>query len=132
MKVKSATVNKHKAKNAKDCAKYDVTIVYENDDGKQRTKKLSFGRRGKDTLNDYPHHRNKKRKSNYLTRHKHMGETWNHDGVLTRGFWSRHMLWSEIDAPKIEKHLNKVARPERKISFDASVRRALREPYEKC
>jgi len=53
-------------------------------------KTTHFGSTGYD---DYTIHKDAKRKSNYISRHK-ANENWNKSGINTAGFWSRWLLWN--------------------------------------
>lgn len=67
-------------------------------------KMVKFGRKPYD---DFTIHKNPKRKNLYITRHKGMGENWNKSGLLTRGFWSRWLLWSKPDLEEAIKFMEK-------------------------
>ncbi len=74
IKLKKAIDKKHK---------YIVTI-----DGKS----IKFGAYG---YSDYTIHKDKERKQRYIMRHSNMGEDWNKSGLITKGFWSRWLLWNK-------------------------------------
>jgi hypothetical protein len=63
-----------------------------------RVKSVYFGALG---YSDYPHHKDKKRKERYITRH-HRREDWK--DIYSAGFWSRWLLWNKptIEASKID------------------------------
>ena len=64
-----------------------------------RIKKVSFGSKG---MSDYTIHKDIKRKEKYLARHRKR-EKWGNDGILTAGWWSRWLLWSEPSLVKSTK-----------------------------
>jgi hypothetical protein len=66
--------------------KFVATI--ETDDGNQRT--VRFGAYG---MSDYTKNKDPERKKRYLARHE-AREDWTKSGILTRGFWSRWILWN--------------------------------------
>lgn len=134
--VQSAIFSVHKPRNESDCAKFDVQVTYSDTEGRTHEKTLDFGRRSevlspRHLLNDYPHHKNEKRKQEYLRRHSPPKEDWSLSGANTRGFYSRHMLWSEKTIPKIRKHLREVLRLS-KLHLNPDVIRQLQEPYKPC
>lgn len=49
---------------------------------------------GDDRYSDYTKHKDPRRKSHYIKRHKKR-ERWGKSGLCTAGFWSRHLLWGE-------------------------------------
>ena len=53
-------------------------------------KTIHFGSTG---YEDYTIHKDAKRKSNYISRHK-ANENWNKGGMNTAGFWPRWLLWN--------------------------------------
>lgn len=65
--------------------------IFENIKTK-RTKTIHFGSAG---MEDYTIHKDPKRKELYLKRHSGMNEDWNDTGIMTAGWWSRWLLWSE-------------------------------------
>ena len=83
--------------------KYKV-IIYEDN---KKIKSLKFGN---SKYEDYTTHKDPKRKELYILRHKGMHENWNKSGILTKGFWSRWLLWNlpSLKASKedIEKRFN--------------------------
>jgi hypothetical protein len=74
--------------------KYKVIL---NVDGQEQT--VSFGAKG---MSDYTKNKDEKRKENYLTRHRER-EDWSKRGLLTAGFWAKHLLWG--DTTSLEKNL---------------------------
>lgn len=48
---------------------------------------------------DYTIHKDPKRMHLYIARHER-NEDWTKSGVLTPGFWSRWLLWSEPSLPR--------------------------------
>ncbi len=89
IKLKKANDKKHK---------YIATV---ND------KKIKFGAYG---YSDYTIHKDKERKQRYIMRHKGMGEDWSKNGIDTRGFLARWLLWNkpslEESIKDIEKRFN--------------------------
>lgn len=71
---------------------YKWEAVLMEDDTERRIK---FGRQ---PYEDYTIHKNNLRKESYLKRHQ-KNENWGKSGILTRGFWSRWILWNK---PTIE------------------------------
>lgn len=67
--------------------KYVATILQDNG----RTRQIKFGAFG---MSDFTKHRDEERKQRYLDRHR-AREDWTKQGVLTSGFWSRHILWNK-------------------------------------
>lgn len=71
--------------------KFTILIVHNNINGKTHTL-LKIG--------SYPHsdyiksEGDNERKKAYIKRHKPR-EDWSIGGVLTRGFWSKHLLWNK-------------------------------------
>lgn len=63
------------------------------------TKKISFGAKG---MEDYTIHKDPKRKELYIKRHE-AREKWGNDGIMTAGWWSRWLLWSEPSMTKAKK-----------------------------
>ena len=70
--------------------KYRVILL---DKGHYKT--VTFGAYGYD---DFTKHHDINRKRNYIARHK-SNEDWTKSGLLTKGFWSRWILWNK---PTIE------------------------------
>ena len=64
-----------------------------------RSKKVSFGANG---MSDFTIHKDPKRKEKYIARHQKR-EKWGNDGILTAGWWSRWLLWSEPSMEKAKK-----------------------------
>ena len=54
-------------------------------------KTIHFGQKG---ASDYTKHKDDKRKSNYISRHK-TNEDWTKSGINSAGFWSRHLTWNK-------------------------------------
>jgi hypothetical protein len=54
-------------------------------------KTIHFGQKG---LSDYTKHKDEKRKSNYITKHK-SNDDWAKSGIYSAGFWSRHLTWNK-------------------------------------
>jgi len=71
-------------------SKYTVTVFYHKG-SKIAHKTIHFGMRG---YSDFTQHRDPLRMKKYQSRHRSR-ENWNITGVLTAGFWSRWILWSE-------------------------------------
>jgi len=67
-----------------------------------REKKISFGSAG---MSDYTIHKDPERKQRYITRHQKR-EKWGNDGILTAGWWSRWLLWSEPSMTKAKALVN--------------------------
>jgi len=64
--------------------------IFENrENGRMKT--ISFGSKG---MSDYTIHKDAERKKRYITRHEKR-ERWGNDGIMTAGWWSRWLLWSE-------------------------------------
>lgn len=134
--VQNARFAVHEPRSASDCAKFDVTVEYTDYRENQRKKTIAFGRRSavaqrSHLNNDFPHHKDRDRQQEYLRRHSPPKENWSLSGANTRGFYARHMLWSEPTVPGILKHLRHVLGL-RILEFPADVVRQLREPYEQC
>ena len=56
-----------------------------------REKKVSFGSAG---MSDYTKNKDPERKKRYISRHKKR-ENWTSSGVLSAGWWSKHLLWNK-------------------------------------
>jgi hypothetical protein len=69
-----------------------AAVVFQNG---RKVKTVNFGAAG---MSDYTIHRDPERMERYLTRHR-AREDWSASGVLTPGFWSRWILWSEPSLP---------------------------------
>lgn len=54
-------------------------------------KVIHFGQAG---ASDYPNHKDKDRKANYIARHKKR-ENWTKSGIDTAGYWARWVLWNK-------------------------------------
>jgi hypothetical protein len=54
-------------------------------------KTIHFGAIG---YSDYTKHKSNDRKERYISRHKPR-ENWGKSGLLTAGFWSKHILWNK-------------------------------------
>lgn len=61
------------------------------DDNKKKVKTTHFGSAG---MSDFTKHKDPERKKRYIDRHKKR-ENWTDTGILTAGWWSRFLLWSE-------------------------------------
>lgn len=83
--------------------KYVVVLDFPG--GKKRT--VRFGAHG---YSDYTKHKNRDRMLRYLKRHRY-NENWTRNGIGTRGFWSRWLLWHK---PSIT---NAIASTERKFNI---------------
>ncbi len=81
------------SKSDNDKKKYKVIV---SDGNKKKT--LHFGQAG---ANDYTITGDDQAKKRYLLRHKGMGEDWT--DPMTRGFWSRQLLWREKSIPASKK-----------------------------
>lgn len=57
----------------------------------RRAKTIHFGQAG---AQDYTTHKDSRRKSQYITRHR-TRERWGKDGIMTAGFWARWVLWNK-------------------------------------
>lgn len=55
-------------------------------------KTIHFGATG---YSDYTQHKDGKKMTRYLERHKRGGENWKKSGIKTAGFWSRWLLWNK-------------------------------------
>jgi hypothetical protein len=72
--------------------KYKLRVILLD---KDHYKTVTFGAYGYD---DFTKHHDKNKKRNYIARHKG-NEDWTKSGLLTKGFWSRWILWNK---PTIE------------------------------
>ena len=79
--------------------KWDVFI--QDNDGKQH--KISFGSR---PYQDFTQHHDEVRKNLYIQRHR-ANEDWTQTGILTSGFWAKHLLWNK---PSIRSSLADIRR----------------------
>ena len=77
--------------------KYMVVLT---DDGISK-KTIHFGQKG---ASDYTKHKDDKRKSNYIARHK-SNEDWTESAIGSAGFWSRHLAWNK---PTIDESINDI------------------------
>lgn len=83
--------------------KLGIYIYYRDPQTKKtRTKMLYIG---DDRYEDYTIHKDKKRKQNYISRHKAREDWTFKSGVLTKGFWSRWLLWNRTSLSASLKHL---------------------------
>ena len=57
-----------------------------------REKSIKFGSQG---ASDYTINKDPERKKLYIARHSKMNENWTNSGIMTAGWWSRWLLWSE-------------------------------------
>ena len=57
----------------------------------RKLKTIHFGSAG---MSDYTLNKNPEQMNRYIDRHKKR-ENWDISGILTAGFWSRWLLWSE-------------------------------------
>jgi hypothetical protein len=62
-------------------------------DGKHRMVHFGAVQNGK-PMSDYTIHKDKKRKERYIDRHRER-EDWTKSGILTPGFWAKHILWAK-------------------------------------
>lgn len=67
--------------------KLDVTI--EQPSGREKT--IRIGAKGMD---DFTKTHDEEQKERYIARHK-AREDWKLSGILTAGFWSKHLLWNK-------------------------------------
>lgn len=67
--------------------KLDVTI--EQPSGREKT--IRIGAKGMD---DFTKTHDEEQKERYIARHK-AREDWKLSGILTAGFWSKHLLWGD-------------------------------------
>jgi len=68
--------------------KYSITFINPNTN---RNNTISFGAFGMD---DYTITTDINQKNRYLQRHQ-ASEDWSKNGIYTRGFWSRYLLWNQ-------------------------------------
>lgn len=78
---------KHFGPSSKAEKKYEVTL--EQDTGREKT--IHFGAAGMD---DFTKTKDEEQKARYINRHK-AKEDWRLSGILTAGFWARHILWNK-------------------------------------
>ena len=67
-----------------------------------REKKIYFGSAG---MSDFTKHKDPERKARYIDRHQKR-EKWGNDGIMTAGWWSRWLLWSEPSLTKAKALVN--------------------------
>lgn len=67
--------------------KLEVTL--ETDKG--REKHIHIGAKGMD---DFTKTKDEEQKSRYISRHR-AREDWTQTGILSSGFWSKHLLWNK-------------------------------------
>jgi len=67
--------------------KYVATFEDEND----KVHKVKFGALG---YSDFTKHHDIERKKRYIERHQSR-EDWSKNGILTPGFWAKHILWNK-------------------------------------
>jgi hypothetical protein len=77
--------------------KLEVTL--ETDSG--REKHLHIGAKGMD---DFTKTKDEEQKSRYISRHR-AREDWTQSGLLSSGFWSKHLLWNK---PTLQSSINDV------------------------
>ena len=73
-------------KSTREGKKYMVVL---DNNGSKKT--IHFGASGYD---DYTTHHDEERKKRYIDRHQKR-EDWTNSGILTSGFWSKHLLWNK-------------------------------------
>ena len=78
---------------------------------------ISFGARG---MSDYTIHKDSLRKHRYLERHK-SHEDWSARGILSKGFWSRWLLWNQLTLAASAKDISKKFGI--KVSLSSSLRK---------
>ena len=87
-----------------------ISISHENDKknkyrvillDKDNYKTITFGAYG---YNDFTTTNDNNKKKAYIARHK-VRENWEKSGILTKGFWSRWVLWNK---PTISKSVDDV------------------------
>ena len=69
--------------------KYTAFLHMTEPDGRVREKAIHFGRQG---YEDFTIHKDEERRQRYIARHQ-ARENW--ENPLTRGFWSRWVLWEK-------------------------------------
>ena len=72
--------------------KLDVKL--ETDSGREKT--LHIGARGMD---DFTKTKDPEQKERYIARHQ-AREDWRLSGILSSGFWSKHLLWGDTTSLK--------------------------------
>ncbi len=85
-----------KLKTVKTSSKSDkkLDVVLETDSGREKT--ISIGAKGMD---DFTKTGDTEQRARYVNRHKH-NEDWRLSGILTSGFWARHLLWGPTTSLK--------------------------------
>jgi len=68
----------------------------------ERTGREKFIHFGDKRYQDYTQHKDPERQRRYLARHAPR-EDWTDEGILTPGWWSRWLLWSEPELRDAEK-----------------------------
>src|SRR6056300_784780 len=68
--------------------KTKYTAIFMN----RQTNKLKQIKFGAYNYSDFTKHKDNERKQRYIARHSKMGEDWTNP--LTRGYWSRWLLWN--------------------------------------
>ena len=68
----------------------------------RKLKTIHFGSAG---MSDYTINKDPERMNRYIDRHKKR-ENWDISGILTAGFWSRWLLWSE---PSLSAAIDRIA-----------------------
>jgi hypothetical protein len=81
------------------------TVVYNDLNGK--IKKISFGAIKPDgtPYTDYTTNKSPQKRIRYITSHSKMGEDWTKNGIYTRGWWSRWLLWEHDTIEKAIKNI---------------------------
>lgn len=87
--IKKADDNKHKL------------FVYVFDGNNKTTLKV-----GSAKYDDYTLSKNIKKKENYLKRHQ-VNEDWTINGITSKGFWARYLLWNEKTITESMKDIEK-------------------------
>ena len=70
-------------------AEKKLDVKLETDSGREKT--ISIGQRGAD---DFTKTKDEEQKDRYDDRHR-AREDWKLSGVLTSGFWAKHLLWNK-------------------------------------
>lgn len=84
----------------KDISPYKYKVTFFNlKKGSRRT--IRFGAAG---YSDFTIHKDEERRQRYILRHK-KNEDWTKSGILTKGFWSYHLLWNK---PTIAASINDI------------------------
>ena len=130
-KVHGVRFRNHKSRGPGDCGKFDVIVDYTDSQNIAHRQTLVIGQRSsKRNDNDYPHHQSTARLREYKRRHSKR-EDWEITGANTKGFWARHMLWSEKTPARILKHLQQILQIEN-LYFPPDVAQQLRRPWKLC